>query len=71
MKYLVIIFLILYIILFVWTFTDIIHRFLKKDKDFSPYWIFFIILLPLLGSILYFHFKHDKRMKKSIFFSKT
>lgn len=67
MKYLISIFIILYVLLTIWAFLDIIYCVSKKDRISEPYWIFIIILFPLIGSILYFHFKHKKRMRRNIF----
>lgn len=67
MEYFIAVFFALYAILMILTFTDIFYRIYNKDKTFQLYWVFFVFLCPLLGSILYFHFKRGERMRKSIF----
>ncbi|WP_460484662.1 PLDc N-terminal domain-containing protein [Capnocytophaga sp. HP1101] len=60
-SFLTTIFLILLSLLTLWGLSDVLYRLYKKDPTVKTYWLFVILLFPLLGTILYFHFKHAQR----------
>ncbi len=56
-KYLVIIFGTLVIALQLWAIIDVIYRIFKFGSRLKTYWIWVVILLPLIGPIIYFQRK--------------
>ncbi|NLX66305.1 MAG: hypothetical protein GXZ19_05965 [Bacteroidales bacterium] len=53
MKWMVIIFILLCILIYIWVIVDIYKRFKKGNKLLSPIWLLLIFLLPVLGPLIY------------------
>lgn len=56
-KYLAIIFGSLLITIQLWAIADVIYRIFKFGRRFKTYWIWVVIMLPLIGPMIYFQRK--------------
>ncbi|PCH69155.1 MAG: hypothetical protein COC06_08080 [Bacteroidales bacterium] len=60
MTYMLITFGILIIIVQLWAIIDVFYRVFKFGRRFKTYWIWLVILLPLIGPLIYFQRKKSE-----------